>query len=313
VVKGAGAGRTSVDVLVEGAFDDVPQHGRKRRQELEDRRRRIGDVLEQHLGDRLGVDGQVTGEHLVHDDAQGIDVRGGADHGAGAAGLFRAHVRRRAHDQTGGRLVLAAHGRIEQFGHAEVEDLDDRARGAFDDEDVVRLEIAVDDAGVVGGVEGRGDLPHQFDGVVDADGAAGFHVTGELDAFEELHDQVEPAVGELAEVEHLDDVRIVDLVDGLGFGHEAVGHLGVGRERGHQDLDGDLAADVRVLAEEDLAHGARAEQRFDLVIADGGANQGFGIILGHASSIQLRAKGYVNTPSFLSGSLVQDKEPQESL
>ena len=85
---------------------------------------------------------RLAGQHLVADDAASVDVRlRGQLH---AARLLRAHVRGRAKDGAGARLLRI--GRV-HLGHREVQHLHKVARALhLDEEHVVRLDIAVDDA-----------------------------------------------------------------------------------------------------------------------------------------------------------------------
>ena len=73
--------------------------------------------------------------------------------------------------------------------------------------------------------------------------------------------------GQVAEVEHLDDVIATDAAGGLRLALEALHGVDVGRGAGVQDLDGDAALDADVLALVDGAHATLAEQADDAVLA----------------------------------------------
>ena len=107
------------------------------------------DVAVGDLDRRLAVVGLGAGEHLEQQDAGGVDV--GARVGDAALDLLGGQVGDGAHQHTGGRGVAggAGHGP----GEAEVGDLDAPVVG---EQDVLGLDVAVDDAGVVGGAE-RGE------------------------------------------------------------------------------------------------------------------------------------------------------------
>ena len=64
------------------------------------------------------------------------------------------------------------------------------------------------------------------------------------------------------------DVRMVERREDFGFALEAREPVGVGRERRRQDLDRDLALQLRVGRAIDLAHAAFADLRGDLVDAE---------------------------------------------
>jgi len=126
----------------------------------------------------------------------------------------------------------------------------------------------VDDARLVGGVEPGRELVEDLQGLAQGQAALLVHVGAQVAALEELHDQVQPPVGERAEVEDLHDVGVVYAVDRPGLGEEPGGHVRVRRELVVEDLDRDLAADLRVLAEEDLAHGPGPHHVTDVVVPD---------------------------------------------
>jgi hypothetical protein len=64
------------------------------------------------------------------------------------------------------------------------------------------------------------------------------------------------------------DVRVIQRREGLGFTLEAREAVGVVRERLGQNLDRDVAIQLRVAGAEDLAHAAFADRRGDLVDAE---------------------------------------------
>ena len=84
--------------------------------------------------------GHVADQHLIHHDRQAVDV--GALVELGQAGrLFRTHIARRAHGESGARQIRAP-GRAHGFRNAEV-----RHDGmALQEEDVFGLDVAVQDA-----------------------------------------------------------------------------------------------------------------------------------------------------------------------
>jgi hypothetical protein len=112
-----------------------------------------GQHLEHHDADRPQIGAVVDG---VHAELLGGHVRHGADHGPllGEAHVGQGHVihlRRRPFG-----LPLA-----QRLGDAEVEHLHHAGAG---DEDVLRLEVAVDDVELLGAGQRAGDRQHQVDG-----------------------------------------------------------------------------------------------------------------------------------------------------
>ena len=153
---------------------------------------------------------------------------------------------------------------VEQLGQAEVEHLDEvLGAPALDEEDVLGLEVAVDDARVVGGVRARrrparGSAPRSPRAT-----GRGEEVVEGL-ALEVLHHEVVAVRRNHVHVEDVDDVLVADEVDRARFGVEARHQPLVGRQLVLQHLDGHPAADDRVFAEVDGPHAAPADHLGDL-------------------------------------------------
>ena len=116
---------------------------------------RRGRVALQHLHHgvhrRLGLEGRPAGQALVEDGAEAVNVGGGAQLLDAPGGLLGGHVARRAEDGAGARLLAVV---VQPLGQAEVGDV---RLVVLVDEDVRRLQIAVQDAVLVGVVDGAGD------------------------------------------------------------------------------------------------------------------------------------------------------------
>ena len=106
---------------------------------------------------------------------------------------------------------------LEAVGNAEVRQLDD-ALGV--DHDVLRLDVAVDDAVVIpGGVKRRGDRFADQEAVRLLDVLLAAEEIGEGIAVDELHD-VEPLAVRIAAIVGLDDAGMVDFLHEALFGAE---------------------------------------------------------------------------------------------
>ena len=135
-----------------------------------------------------------------------------------------------------------------------------------DDEQVFRLEVAVDDAAVMGGGQPARDLRAELDRL------AGRHrpvaeTLAQRFALEQLHD--ERAVFQAVD---LRDVEVVERRQRLRLAFKARPPVSVGREAGRHDLDSDVAAQPRVGGPVHFSHAAGADGRHDLV----GTNRGSG-------------------------------------
>ena len=126
------------------------------------------------------------------------------------------------------------------------------------DDDVVRLEVAVDHAAAVGEAGGGEHLDPEVDRVLLAERRLlGDHVL-ERAPGQALHRDVVGALV-LAAVEDADHVGMRQRGGRLGLAAEALHELDVLGEAPVQDLERDLAAEVGVLGAVDVGHPARAD------------------------------------------------------
>ncbi|MFN8091658.1 MAG: hypothetical protein U0599_05430 [Vicinamibacteria bacterium] len=217
----------------------------------------------EHLHDRRADERRAAGQSLVEDRRRGEEV-GPRVHLA-ARHLLGGHVAGRADDQPrAGQLGRGPERRgelaRERAGEAEVEELD-AVRG---EEDVRGLQVPVDDAGRVEGLEGGEDVARHREGLVRRQRAAR-EPGRERFAGEQLH-RDEEAPGVLADLVDLADVRVVDRGRRPGLAAETpAGRLvGLG-DRLHRDAP----AEALVLGGEDDAHAALADALEQAVAAEG--------------------------------------------
>jgi hypothetical protein len=204
--------------------------------------------------ERGSVERFAAGEELVEDGAEGEDVRTAVD--AETADLFGRHVVRRAEDRAG-----AGHVGLAEEGQAEVEDLHLHVR---QDEDVRRLEIAVDDVRRVCEGDRVADLLHDLELRAQVGERVRRDESLQVVAVEQLHGH-EEAAGVLAEVVDGDDVRMREPGRGLGLAAEALASLLVGRA---DDFQRDEAIEHLVVRAENLSHRAAADAVEKPVFAD---------------------------------------------
>jgi hypothetical protein len=137
------------------------------------------------------------------------------------------------------------------------------------EQDVSRLEVAVDDAGDVDGCQGGGHLPHQGHGlgrVLEAPLPA--QAVGQALALYEGHDDVRPA-GVLADVVDGADVGVPDGGRRPRLAQEPLpgGTAGVVPAAEGRHLDGHDAVQLWVKSPADHAHAPGAQAADDLVAA----------------------------------------------
>ena len=259
-----------LETLLGPLLEAVPDDPRERRRQPLDRRGEIGGLLAQdrrhRLRARLAREGPSARQHLVEHRPEREDV--GARVGGLAAHLLGRHVADRSQDRArlrrargGRRAGLAAVAPAAfPFREAEVEDLQPALPG---DEDVLRLQVAVDDPLVVRGGQGLGQLHRVLHGLAHGQGARRQPLPQRL-ALEQLHDGV-GRPGLAAEVVDREDARVRQRRHGFRLPLEAGEGLLVLREARGEDLDRHLAVELGVASAKDLAHPPGAEGGGDLV------------------------------------------------
>jgi hypothetical protein len=134
-------------------------------------------------------------------------------------------------------LAGERHRRLLQLGDTEVHDPGALVAG---DEDVLRLEVAVDDPGGVDGLEAGGDLDRDLAEQRFGHGAEIAQQPPERAPLHELHHQEVGglAVGsDLADVEGANDVLVIDPLADLRLLDEAPQESGLGEQVGVHDLE----------------------------------------------------------------------------
>ena len=166
----------------------------------------------------------------------------------GAAALLGRHVKRRPQQHPGagahGLGPLAQRRVRRQLGDAEVEDphpLAPRVLRVRHQEDVVGLEVAVDDPLAVRGPHPGRELPADLHRRLRRQPLDPSKARRQALALEEVHDQVGGTVGQLTEVEDLDQGRVPQIGRGLGLVEKSCHQVRLLRVLGQQHLDGDPA------------------------------------------------------------------------
>ena len=156
----------------------------------------------------------MPGEHLVEDDAEAVEI--GARVERLALRLLGTHVVRRAAQHAGARAAVAGQQAARQ---AEV---DEHHAAVVAQHDVRRLQIAMDDAGLVHHLERARDFLEEGDGLVG--GQRILQARLEVAAGEIFHREVFDALVD-AVVEQVDDRRMIERGDGFELALEHDGAL----------------------------------------------------------------------------------------
>ena len=223
------------------------------------RARRRHGVVRVLVGDRhrrLAHVGLLAGEHLVHHDADRVDVAAGVGDAAGDE--LGGEVGDRAEQRLPGAGV-----RARCAGEAEVAELDAAVVG---EQHVLGLEVAVHDAGLVRRGETRQHGVHDVDRLLGREPLVVLQQLAQRDARQVLHDQV-GHVGVLALVEHVHDVGVCEPGGRTGLLHESRLEGVVIGEVAVHDLDRDAALEAQVGGEVDRRHAASGDARAHLIAA----------------------------------------------
>ena len=144
--------------------------------------------------------------------------------------------------------------RIGELGQAKVENF---GGTTIDEENVCRLDIAMDNAFGVGRFEAVGDLDAEVEKFGDGDGLAGDAALERL-TFEEL-DGDERAAFEFADIVNGADVRMIERRGGAGFAAEPFDGLGILRDVVGEEFQGDVATEAGVFGFVDDTHSTATE------------------------------------------------------
>ncbi len=151
-------------------------------------------------------------------------------------------------------------------------------------QDVLRLDVAVDDLAVVGVLQRFGRLADDAEGVLDGKLVLPDEPVADGLALDERHDIIKEAVGHPGVVQ-AEDVGMLELGGDADLAQEALGPDG-GRQLRLEHLDGHHALVLGVAGEIDEGHPALTQQALNVVMAGEGFPQSFQLI-GHG---QLRSE-----------------------
>ena len=262
VQQDAGVGGPGGAVAGGGAGDERVDVRRQPGHPLRGRRDVVVHVPVGDLDRGLALVRLAAGEQLVEHDAGGVHV--GAGVGAAVDDELGGQVGDGADEHAVGGGVLGVGA--DRLGEPEVGDLDPAVVG---DEHVLRLHVAVHEAGAVGRRQRgehrlqHGQRPRRRHRRLLDDGVA------QRVAGDQLHHQEDGAVV-VALVEDRDDVGVREPGGGAGLAHEALGEVAVVvavAEAGVHHLDGDGAVEPDVEGLVDAGHAAAGDARADPVAA----------------------------------------------
>ena len=251
-------GHDHVEVAAEGSGRPVWRHGARRRG------RRLGDgALGLGRAQPIDADRAVPGEHLEQHQAEAVDVRRRRDRCARE--LLRRGVRRRERPRSA-RPRHAVVGVREELRDPEVEQLHARPLLGVLDQDVGRLEVAVDDRVQVRVRHGVARLQEQPEALCERERPGD---VGDRHAVDEFHREVGRAVGREAAIQQARHAGMIEPGEQGALAQEA--RPEVGPEPGVDELQRGVLLEGGVVARGavDGAHAAASEHARDAPRADG--------------------------------------------
>ena len=229
------------------------ERGRKGRQDSGDPRQLVRADLEDHVADRLPLEGIRPREHPEEDHPRRPDVAARIEL-ARAASLLGAHVLRRAEEHAALRRFLRAEAvEVHGLDDPEVEQLHRLLSVTLGQENVARLEIAVDEPRRVRAHQAAPDLAQDLGRFVNAQSPDALEALGEVLPVEQLHHDVRQPFLDAVVVD-LDDVVAPELRGRERLALEALPRLGHLREILGHDLHGDGAAELLIAPQPDGPH-----------------------------------------------------------
>ena len=223
---------------------------------------RAADAVQSLLQKVLGVERSVTRQKFIEEYAQAVDVAARVDIQPAHLRLFRAHVSGRADELVQFRIDSAVgQAALRGFGDAEVNDLRNRHAVVQGDQNVRRLQVAVDDSLLMCMLYGVADLDEQLQSLVGVEVIL-VAIIRDANAANQFHHEVRTAVLGGAGVEHFGDVWMVHDRQRLALRLEASDNL-PGVHPQLDDLQGDSPADRLFL----LGHIDNATPTFTKLLA----------------------------------------------
>src|ERR1035438_1962551 len=219
------------------------------------RLRVLAGALHQAGDGSVGLVGSLSGDQLKEDQTDAENI--GALVQRTAQRLLGRHVFERADDGAG----LSHAGIAERASQPEVHDHDAAMLVAHD---VLRLQVAVNHAFGMGGVESAADLLNHRDRILGRELSFAAQDGAQILAVEVLHADEADALS-LAQVENADHVLMRDVAGENELLLEARKNRGIRRQFRTDDLERDQAVELAVPSLVDGAHAALPENAKDLV------------------------------------------------
>ena len=217
---------------------EVVQHGRL-------------PVCHEEVGRGLSTD------HRPEGGGQGVDVTARL-HAAGVVALLRGHEAPGAHHRAGAGLGA----NIRHFFETRDAEVGESALAIFGEQNVLRLDVAVHDAGFVGNMHGISNIGDQLAGLALRPGAVGLHLLPRCATRDEVHHDEDSAVG-IDDVLNCNDMAMLDAGHRPCFGQKARTNGRAICQLRAEHLDGPVHGEVLVPRLVDGRHPPTPQDRLD--------------------------------------------------
>lgn len=167
--------------------------------------------------------------------------------------LLGTHVERRAHHRSRRRRAVHRCALID-LRHAEIEQLDEEFSIDVAEENVVRLDVAMNDSQAVRTRQSSRGLRHDLDDIGNRKRSVPTNRMLEILAFEVLHHDVRNFVRRNAVIENLRNVRMFDLRGGFRFRLKTLHQRLIIEVRDGHELDRDLRTERQVIGKPNASH-----------------------------------------------------------
>jgi len=261
----------------------------------------------ENRGGGVALEGEAPSSHFVENHSKGKKI--GARVEFFAKGLLGRHVGDSTESGSGtgelvgiggqrGQLIGGVFERFRRgdFGQTKIEDF---GVAAFGDEDICWLDVAMDDALGVCGIESIGNLDGDVEKAFEFDRLTCNKVF-ERGAVEKFHGE-ECLIAVSPDFVDGADIGMIECRSGTGFATEAFEYLRVAGEIIRKKLESNKAAEFEVFGFVDHTHPAAAELLQDAVVGDGLAEARLG--LRHGAAILWLASGRVNEKELLAAQI----------
>lgn len=252
--------KTSRGIALHRLLHHRREGARRVRRDLLERRRWLGEDLDEHLIAPIRFEGRSARHRIKEQRPHRPDI--GASVDAFSFGLFGAHEMGGPHDHAGAgkpRSFL-----IDEVRDPEIEELGLRASLGEHQEHVFRLDVAVDDSDRMRCVERVEDFDRDLNhGVRRQGGLAGRPI--EVLSLEELQREIQRVVVADPSVQDLADAGMADLGGSLRLSEKPLPRGVAFRDPAFDDLERDLSFGEAVLGFVDRAHASTPEESQELV------------------------------------------------